>query len=220
MALDTEAAEKLNEALANTADEPAVTAKEELLELSSMYREADEKEKAAKKQKEALRGPIMDLISEAVRDEVPLATKVVTVPQDDINLAYDGDIRKWAALKYPEWTVENIVPEPDGLNYSITIRENDALVKYEFSVDGYKFGRTVQHGSPTVDAEGLHGDEEFSALGAEDVVQEVVIYELDESKAARFLASHPESAAVFARHTRPGAVTAKLLPFKAMKEDA
>jgi hypothetical protein len=216
-----EAEEALVEALAPTKDlDGEVSAKEELVELSSMYLEADRQEKEGKERKALLRGPILDLMSEAVRDEIPLATKTVDLPKEEIDTVFGGDVRKWLALKYPEWQLMNVEVLVETNYLRLTIQEDDALVKYEFSVDGQKFGRTVQHSAPSVDAEALRDDEEFSALPAEDVVVEVKTYELDEKAAARFLSAHPESAPIFARHTRPGAVTAKLLPFKPMKEDA
>src|SRR5574340_487165 len=48
----------------------AILAKDELLELAATYLEADRQEKEAAEQKKLLRGPIMELISEVVRDEI------------------------------------------------------------------------------------------------------------------------------------------------------
>jgi len=50
-------------------------------------------------------------------------------------------------------------------------------------------------------------------------VVETTIYELDEKRAARFLAANPESATIFSRYTKPGRVTAKLLPFQPLREE-
>jgi len=200
------------------AEVETATAREELTELAELYLEADIKEKAAKQQKELLRGPIMELISEVVRDEVPLATKVVPADKAEVDDVYGGDVRAWLAMHHPEWTLLNATT--DGETFTLEIQENDSLVKFEFAVGDYKFGRTTSTSAPTIDAGALREDEQFQALGAEDVVVEHTIYELDEKAATRFMVANPESATVFARHTTPGKVSARLLPFSQLKEDA
>jgi hypothetical protein len=202
-------------------EQEALSAKGELAELSRAYLEADREEKAAKAQKEVLRGPIMELISEVVREEVPLATKTVAIPRGEMHSAFEGDVRKWAALRYPEWTVESVTVNEAA--YEVSLQESDQLARYEFEVDGFKFGRTVSKAAPEVDADALREDPDFVELGAaaEDLIVETTTYDLDGKKASRFLLANPESGPVFSRHTRPGQVSARLLPFTAItREDA
>src|SRR5438132_29991 len=214
------AEQALAEALAPEGSGKEVGAREELVELARMYLEADRSEKEAKDTKSVLRGPIMELITEVVCEEVPLSRKVARVPREEIDRAFGGDVRAWAALKYPEWDVTGVAVLAEADEYGVSLAESPELTKYEFSVDGHKFGRTVSHGAPVVDVEALRADEQFLALGAEEVIREVTVYELDAKAAATLLLSPPESGVVFSRHTQPGRVTPKLLPFTAMKEDA
>jgi hypothetical protein len=215
----TEAEQKLLDALAPEGSDEQMSAKDELIDLARIYLAAYQAEKEAKTRKDQLRGPLMELISEVVREEVPLAVKTVKVPREELDQAFSGDARAWAALKYPEWEVTGFgVDNADPENYAIAIQESDALAKYEFEVDGYKFGRTTAQSAPQIDIDGLRTDPEFEALGAEDVIVEETVYSLDERAASAFLLSHPESGVVFSRYTKPGEVTAKFLPFKKMKE--
>src|SRR5574340_981215 len=195
----------------------AILAKDELLELAATYLEADRQEKEAAEQKKLLRGPIMELISEVVRDEIPLSRKTLRVDRAEMDEVFEGDARKWASLKYPEWRVTGVTA--DESEYVIDLEEDPDLVKYEFEVEGYKFGRTRQQSAPVIDVEGLRADEDFVALGAENVVVEVVTYDIDEKAAERLLLARPESAPVFSRHTQPGRVSAKLLPFTKTTEE-
>jgi len=194
-----------------------MSAKAELVELARAYLAEDVAEKGAKDRKALMREPIMELISEVVREEVPLARKTLNIPREEIDGPFGGDIRLWLQMKFPEWTIDSVVTTQKA--YEIEIAENDALVKYEFEVDGYKFGRTITRSSPVFDGDGLHEDPEFLGLGAEDILVETTIYELDERRASRYLAENPDSAPIFARHTQPGKVAAKLLPFQPLKEE-
>jgi hypothetical protein len=198
--------------------EELMTARQELEELAEAYLEADKAEKEAKSSKDLLRGPILELISEVVRDEVPLAEKKVTVPRVEVDDPHGGDIRAWALMNYPAWTVESVEATDEA--YTVTLRESDELARFEFVVDGFKWGRTVAHYDPQLDVDALREDPDFQALdGAEYVIVEKTYYELDDKAAAALLKREPASAVVFARHTTPGRVQPRLLPFSRVEEE-
>lgn len=194
-----------------------MTAREELHELAAAYLEADRAEKEAKASKDLLRGPVLELMSEVVREEVPLAEKKVRVARREVDDPHGGDIREWARLNWPSWTVEQVEATED--EYVVTLRESDELARFEFVVDGYKWGRTVVNYDPQLDVDALRADPDFQALGAENVIVERTYYELDDKAATKLLRDKPESAIVFARYTTPGKVASKFLPFSKAEEE-
>ena len=182
-----------------------LTAFEELAELAEAYRQADEAEKAEKKLKEQLYPAIMELITDVVKETIPLAQK--KVKWDDPERR---EVDSWLEIHHPGWRfVESVSTD------EILIEEDPELMKFEFDVEGYKFGRTVSHGAPSFDIKGFIDNEPE----LEDLVEETITYSLDEKKAASYLAEHPDSQTVFERYTVPGKVTPKLLPIRPIKEE-
>lgn len=206
-----------------------LTARDELYEIAELLREADEVEKEAKARKSEVRGPFLDLISEVVREEIPLATKTVTV-EIDPDVAFDA--REWQRREYPEWEVIAVQPEADGdgpaTRVKITIRESDEFKKFEFVHNGFKFGRTVRMDGAGFDAEGFYNEVDGVLADPEDEVghamlncvktKTVTVYEFDEAKAVKVMADHPETVTVFQKYIIPGTPKVALLPIKAVKE--
>ena len=203
-------------------DDIEVTARQELNEIAEVLRQASEKEKEFKALKEEVRGPFFELISEIVREEIPLATLVVFVPNEDT-----FDIRTWAALNYPEYRVISVdaVEDQDGMN--ITLQENEIFKKFEFNHDGFKYGRTIRMKGAGFDAEGFYKmlgsdldlDHELALKLAEAVTkQTVVTYEVDEAKALEVMADYPETVVWFQKYQRPGTPEVALLPIRPVKE--
>lgn len=208
-------------------DEQEMTARDELEEIAEFLHSADTDEKEAKAAKEKLRPIFFDLISEVVREEIPLARKTVRV--DDPNM----DPKDWVAFNEPTMRIVAIQPDKDG--WEATLEENESLVKFEFEVGGYKFGRTIRMEGKDFKAEALYealrsDDEEDLAIfdGIEDEVidklgevvqeREVVIYEVNENLAMKVMTEHPETMAVFQRFMFPGTPKPALMPIKAVKE--
>jgi hypothetical protein len=202
-----------------------LTALEELQEVAEALREADETEKAAKAVKEQVRPAFLDLISEVVRDTVPLARQVLTVLDTDLDrFGYDYD--KWCEYNYPEWRIVAVEVGEPNVSTKIAIEEDDALKKYEFEHDGYKYGRTFKLTGRRFDAEAylqevndtIEDEDLFEAL--EKTVKKVVTttYEFDEAKATKVMADYPETVTLFQKYLFPGKPSSTLLPIRPVKE--
>lgn len=205
-----------------------MTARDELYEIAEFLREADQDEKDGKARKEKLRGAFFELISEIVREEIPLATQSV-----EIEMGKDFDPEAWCRREYPEWRVVAVQPTPDGTAV-ITIEENEDFKKFEFVYDGFKFGRTIRMDGKGFDAQRFYEDITESKFLewylAEDpdelleildgVVYKQVVYEyvFDEAKAQQVMADHPETVAIFQRYLNPGTPKPTLLPIKPVKD--
>ena len=217
-----------------------LTARQELEEIALLLQEADSEEKAHKREKELLRGPFFDLISEIVREEIPLARKTETVQVDE-----DFDPERWRAFNYPDWRIVAMQPESDGegaaTRMQITVEENEELKKYEFVANGFKFGRTIRMEGRDFKAESFYKeiqaarlnermgkhDHPLLALG-DDVLNhlEVVVtkelvptFKVDEDKAIEIMAEYPETVALFQKYTFPGTPKPALLPIKKAKNE-
>jgi hypothetical protein len=207
--------------------EEVMTARDELNELATILRKADAAEKKAKAQKDKVRGPFFDLISELVRDEIPLARKTVTV-QVDPSQFFDQD--KWLAFHYPEWNIVAVQPENDGegpaTRYVITLEESDQFKKYEFVHGGFKYGRTVKMTGKDFNAEALFKDAhspkfpEGVRTRLQNLVEEkqITTYTVDEDQALALMAELPETVAILQEYWFPGTPSLALLPIKAVKE--
>lgn len=208
-------------------DTTEVTARQELEEIAGILREADEAEKAAKELKDEVKGPFFDLISEVVREEVLLArrTEVVEIGDDEF------DPEAWRKLNFPLHNIVGISFEGSSeaaTKAHITLEESDQFKKYEFTVGGYKFGRTVR-----MDGKGFMVDKFAHTLADKErkipaalrkkllsTVSErmVIVREFDEAKAQELMAEHPETVALFQEFINPGVPKIALLPIKAIKE--
>lgn len=190
-----------------------MTAREELYEIAEALREADETEKSASEIKKDLRGPFMELISEIVREEIPLARQVIMVVMDET-----FDPQAWQKREYPEWRVIAVEPQPDGLCAAVTIEENEDYKKFEFTFNGFKYGRSIRTEGRGFDAEGFYKANEDNELSACIKVKTVTVYEFDEAKAEELMAEYPYSVAIFQKYINPGTPKAALLPIKVAKE--
>lgn len=192
-----------------------VSAREELYEVAVSYHQADVEEKSAKSIKEDLRGPFMSLMTEVVREEVPLARKTIRVSSYTLNQWYDNDYRLWQQRNYPTWSIDSIDPDEDGA--SVTLVENPDLKKFEFVHGGYKFGRTVDMGSPVFDVERFY--EEQPELRDLVEVETVQVYTLKETKASALMAEKPEVKEIFQEYVEPGKPKLKFLAIRAVQEE-
>lgn len=206
--------------------EGVLTARQELEEIAELLREADQTEKEAKAQKEQARGPFFELISEVVREEVPLARKTVTVDLDA-----DFDVEVWRSFNYPEWRVVAFTPEADeegpATRAKITVEENEDFKKFEFVVNGFKFGRTIRMEGKEFKAESFQGavkadttlDKKVKTLLNKVVTKKLVpVFEVDEDKAVAIMAEYPETVALFQQFMFPGTPKPALLPIKKAKD--
>lgn len=204
-----------------------MTARDELNEIAELLHDADMREKEAKAEKETVRGPFFDLISEVVREEIPLARKTVIV-EIDPTAAFNSE--SWRAFHYPTWNVVAIQPESDdggaATRMVVTLEESDQHKKFEFEHGGYKFGRTIRMEGKSFSAEGLFKDvhstkfpEGIRTLLSNIVTEKkVTTYEVDEDQALKLMAEHPEVVAILQGYMFPGRPTPALIPIKAVKE--
>lgn len=201
-----------------------VSAKDELIEIAEALQEADRMEKEGKLAKENVRGPFFELISEVVREEVPLQRQTVTVEPNA-----EFEVEEWRAKEYPEWRVIAINGSADGME--IILEEDERYKKYEFNHNGFRFGRTIRMEGKGFEAEdfynevneGLGGDSEGDELGLELLScvtkQEVITYSVDEKKLAKLMAENPEVVPFVQKFINPGVPTPALLPIKKAKEE-
>lgn len=220
------------EAIVPEDDEQELTAREELEEIAVWLHDADLDEKEAKARKEKIRPAFLALISEVVREEIPLARKTVRV--DDPNI----DPEDWRAFNEPAWRIVAVTPDADG--YDLTLEENEDLVKYEFEVGGFKFGRQIRMEGKDFKAEAFYNEivkaQMASNMGKEhpllemfslevlnhlEVVvskKQVPVYEVDEDKALELMTEYPETVAFFQQFMFPGTPKPALMPIKQLKE--
>jgi len=205
--------------------EDLLSAREELELLAQSYQVADVQEKGAKKEKETLRGPFLDLMSEVVRDEIPLGRVNETVTDEEL-AAYGGDFENWRARNFPEWTIVGVAHEEGRA--IVTLEENDAFKKFEFSVGGFKFGRTFKMVDSNFEAERYANEVPKLDDIPRDVLKKlidcvtsktIVTYALDETKAEEVMADHPETLRIFQEYLDPGKPQVALLPIRKVKED-
>lgn len=212
--------------------EQELTARQELDEIATLLHEADIAEKEAKERKSGLRPAFFALISEVVREEIPLARKKERV--DDPMT----DLEEWRAFNHPTWRIVGI--EPDANGYDVTLEENEDLVKFEFEVGGYKFGRTIRMEGRDFKAEGFHAELQKARLAqktnkdhplldlSDEVLNhlEVVVtkkmvptFEVDEKKATEIMAEYPETMTFFQKYLFPGTPNPALMPIKQTKTE-
>lgn len=214
--------------MSKTAAAPVeMTARQELEEIGEVLREADEAEKAAKTLKDDVKGPFFELISEVVREEVALATKVVTV---ELPEGEDFDSERWRAYNEPLWNIVGIQPEADGkgpaTRFVITLEESDQFKKFEFVVNGYKMGRSIRMDGKGFDVEDFLAAVKERKLPAATKkallstvsMKPIVVYDFDEAQATALMAEQPETVAIFQEFINPGTPKAALLPIKEVKE--
>lgn len=207
-----------------------LSAREELEEIAALLHDADIQEKEGKAMKEQIRPAFFDLISEVVREEIPLARRIERV--DDPNV----DPEEWRAFNFPAWRIAAIQPDENG--YDVTLEENEGLVKFEFEVGGYKFGRTIRMEGRDFKAESFHeelrrarlaqkkndehpllelGDEVLNHLEVVVTKEMVPTYKVDEDKAVEIMADYPETVALFQKYMFPGTPKPALMPIKQAK---
>lgn len=208
-----------------------VTAREELYEIADVLRQADEAEKQGKALKEEVRGPFLELITEIVRDEVSLARQTVTLEKERLE-RFDGDLEAWRDVEYPTWTIDAVNTQ-DGKTYQVSLVENEALTKFEFTYGGYKFGRTVSMVGASIDAEGLYDEIEETIGESKDTeevlnalrlrecigVKTVKTYSLDEKKLKKVLAENPDLMTLVQTYINPGTPQVRLMPIKKAKDE-
>lgn len=197
-----------------------VLARDELYELADALHDADKMEKTGKAAKDQLRGPFFELISEVVRNEIPLARQTVEV---EINEGFDID--KWRALNYPQWRIVGIDQDSSD-TMQITLEENEAFKKFEFTHNGFRYGRQIRMKGGGFDAEGfvkmtnsIEDDGVAETLLSCIDEETVIVYSLDEAKAVSIMTKHPELTALFQEYTLPGVPEVAYLPIKAAKEE-
>lgn len=195
--------------------------------LARDYREWDTQEKQAKKEKETLRGPFMAAMTAQVMQERKPQKEIVTVTADEVEP--HGDIRSWASFHYPGHIAVNLAF--DGKAWTVILEENLELTKYEFELDGYKFGRSVSmigaefkvkdfdEWLNSMEAEEAYSEETLDALANCVIEKQVVTYDFDEKRARELLAKNPELQSVFSRFSYQGKPQVKFLPVTKAKTE-
>jgi hypothetical protein len=195
--------------------------RDELYELAELYHEADIQEKGGKAEKAIYREPLLSLMTDIVREEVPLARQTIKVANASLE-RYGFDYRAWCQDQYPTWTVVEVEGAPADIT-AITIEENPDLKKYEFVHDGFKFGRTVQMSAPSFDAERFYNDfkKDSSWKHLTDCVEveTITVYKFNETKASAVMAEYPKVKDIFQEYIEGGKPTIKLLPITAIQEE-
>jgi hypothetical protein len=193
----------------NESGDYMTSARQELEQFAALYRSADEDEKAAKAEKEQLRPAILALVSEVVREEVPLSSKKIYIP-------IGQDAREFVQKQHPGWIVIQIEVDSDLDRLAVTIQEDPDLVKFEFEFDGMRFGRTVSAKRPTFDAERLWQErQDLRSLVREETT---TTYSLDETKASRAMVDDPSLMDTFRDYWDIPAPEPRLLPITPIKD--
>lgn len=195
--------------------EKTLTAKKELYEIAEFLQEADRKEKEGKAYKEEVRGPFMELISEVIREEIPLERKAVEIP-------YANDPIEYIQRNYPEWKIIGIETElvHDEIVTVALLEEEESLKKYEFIHNGFRFGRTLRQGTPSFDAEKYYKDwEGYPDYQTIIKVETVTTYSLDEKKAQKMMVNNPGIKDTLENYITRPKPTVSLLPIKAVEEE-
>ena len=197
-----------------------ISAQDELREVAEIYREADEQEKEAADVKKSARGPLLDLMSEVVREEVTLQQR-----NEEVEVDEDFDVETWRKRNFPTWNVVGVQPTTEG-TYIITLEESDQFKKYEFTHGGFKFGRTVRMKDAGFEVEAFK--EHVSQMIDQDEVKDLLLgtikekqvieYVFDEGAANALMADRPELVPVFQQFVNPGRPEVSLLPIKPVKE--
>lgn len=204
--------------------EGELSAREELEEFALAYQEHDVQEKTAKSAKETLRPALLDLMSEVVREEIPLSRRTETVTDDELERA-QGDFEVWRSRNFPEWTIVGI--EPKKGEATVVLEENSSVKKFEFTVGGFKFGRTFSMVGREFRAEAFLEEvakrDDIARPLLHDLLKTVkpvvtTTYEFDEAAATALMEEYPETVAIFQEYTDPGKPQVKLLPISAVKE--
>lgn len=197
----------------------------ELYLMAENYRRAQEEAKIAEEKKATARNDFMGILSTVAYERLTPEIQVVDIHIDDMD-QFKGDARAWAAWQYPEYVIENIVTV-DGENYTITLLENLELKKYEFTYNGFKYGRTLSLKGADFDAEQFWAAIPSSGLepdiqdALEDVILEEtrVIYSLDEKAAVDLMAECPETVPLFQKFSFRGKPQVSLLPITKVKTE-
>jgi len=203
-------------------------ARQHLYDLSEEYGNADVTEKAAKKVKEENKPLMLGLMTEIVREEIPLATELVTVTDAEA-ARFDFEWKDWCAVNYPGWRVSALAPE-EGQTV-VTIEEDETFKKFEFVYEGKKYGRTVAMVGAEFDAAGFLAwleeysedagisEEAFDAAFNSVELETVIKFTLDESAAEKVIADYPELLPIYQQHSSPGTPQVRLIPIKTVKEE-
>lgn len=205
-------------------EEIEISARDELNEIAEALQEADRMEKEGKLAKDQVKPAFFELISEVVREEVPLQRQIVNVEPEA-----DFDIEEWRAKNFPEWRVVAINGGPEGME--IILEENESFKKFEFVHNGFRFGRTIRMEGKGFEAEdfyneineALSGDEETDALALELLScverEEIVTWSVDEKKLEKLMAENSEVVPLIMKYLNPGVPKPALLPIKKAKEE-
>lgn len=198
---------------------------QELQQWARTYQKADSAEKNAKTLKDDARKNLMRLMT-AMELSRPLHSLDLKVDIEELE-AFDYDPKKWVAFHYPEHNLVSFTNDEE--NYHIVVEENPELTKYEFNVDGYRFGRTLRKTGASFDIEAftnsieqqadLFQDEALNALDQCITEETTVVQHFNEAKAHEIMQEWPETVRFFQRHTYSGKPAVQMLPVVPAGED-
>lgn len=195
--------------------------------IATSYRELDAVEKLAKSRKEKLRPLFLLAMTDAVGDLREPEEINFTLGPEDLDV-HRGDVRAWAAHEYPTFRVERF-STADGIEYEVWLEEVLDLAKYEFEVEGFKFGRTVRMEGAEFKADEFEewleqdGDLEeeiWTALSGCIEPEEQRILHFKEDQAIEVMGKYPETMPIFQRFSFTGTPKVQLLPIKEAKEES
>lgn len=195
--------------------------------IATSYRELDAVEKLAKKRKDKLRPLFLASMTDTVSDTRPPEEINFTLGPEDLDV-HRGDVRAWAAHEYPTFRVERF-STADGEEYEVWLEEILDLAKYEFEVEGFKFGRTVRMEGAEFKAdefeawleeEGDLEEDVWAALSQCIEPEEQRILHFKEERAIEVMGEFPETMPIFQRFSFTGTPKVQLLPIKEIKAES
>jgi len=187
-----------------------INARHELEEVADLYREADEVEKQAAKDKAKLKPALLELISEVIESEIELATKIVTVTGDEA-LNFDPDT--WLVTNYPEYKIVRVDNDNKG-GFVVELQEDVELRKFSFEASGYQFGRTIAMVGSSFDAEGFVMDDNIPDDFKHAIIEMKMVFTLQEDAARELMSKSPEVVPMLQKYTQPGKPQVRLNPIR------
>ncbi|MEM3008303.1 MAG: hypothetical protein QXU32_02480 [Nitrososphaerales archaeon] len=181
----------------------------DLQKLAIEYKQLDEQYKKVTDDRSALRDKLLELMTKAVKEEVPLPDRVVYV-QESVIEQYGG-FETWCLKRYPGHEIKTSEYIEERKEFMVCLAQKPEFIRYEFIVDAtdglYKFGRTIATSTPTFDADKFYKENE----NLRHLVN--IKYEANMDAITKHLVDHPEDIHLIQSYMSIPKLTQRLLPF-------